>query len=473
MRVVVGVDSSTQSTKVEVRELTTGAVLGRGSAPHPATTPPCSEQHPEAWWTAFEAAHAEAMRALGTVEVAGISVAGQQHGMVTLDSHGAVVRAAKLWNDTESAFDAEQLWSALPGGPGAWAVATGSVPVAAFTISKLGWLARVEPDSFARTATVLLPHDWMTFRLTGNHVTDRGDASGTGYWSPAEARYRTDLLGLVADADWPSMLPRVAGPTEVVGEWNGVPVACGTGDNMGAALGIGLQAGTAVVSVGTSGTAYTVAARPTSDTSGAVAGFASADGRFLPLVCTLNAGKVLAAVARLLSVDHDGLDQLAAESTAGASGLTMLPYFDGERTPNLPGATGWLTGLRSDVGRDDMARAAIEGVCCSLLDAVDELARHAPVQRVLLTGGGARSEAVRGVFAGLSPWPVEVVDADEAVATGAAVQAGAVAEGVEHAEVARRWGLGVSREVRPWSAGGDVRHRYAMARERAEAEARR
>ncbi|MEY4175049.1 MAG: xylulokinase [Actinomycetota bacterium] len=473
MRVVVGVDSSTQSTKVEVRHLDTGAVLGRGSAPHPATTPPRSEQHPESWWSAFEAAHAEAMGSVGAVDVVGISVAGQQHGMVTLDRDGGVVRAAKLWNDTESALDAERLCSALPGGPSGWAAAVGSVPVAAFTISKLGWLARAEPQSLARTAAVLLPHDWMTFRLTGEYVTDRGDASGTGYWSPAEEQYRTDLLGLVADVDWPSMLPRVAAPNEIVGEWNGVPVACGTGDNMGAALGIGLQAGTAVVSVGTSGTAYTVASEPTADASGAVAGFASADGRYLPLVCTLNAGKVLAAVARLLAVDHDGLDHLAAQSTAGSRGLTLLPYFDGERTPNLPGASGWLTGLRTDVGRDDVARAAVEGVCCSLLDAVDELARHAPVRRVLLTGGGARSEAVRGVFAGLSPWPVQVVDADEAVAAGAAVQACAVAEGIDHAEVARRWGLGAANDVVPWTAGGEVRERYAAARERAEAEARR
>jgi xylulokinase len=471
MRAVVGVDSSTQSTKVEVRHLDTGTVVARASAPHPVTQPPRSEQQPDAWWGAFSSAYSDATAGLADVEVVGISVAGQQHGMVLVDREGEVVRPAKLWNDTESAHDAEALRVAHPDGAAGWATAVGSVPVAAFTVTKLRWVLRNEPASFERCAKVLLPHDWMTHRLTGEYVTDRGDASGTGYWSPSEGRYRTDLLDLVGAADWGPLLPGVADPTDAVGEWRGTRVACGTGDNMGAALGIGLRAGTAVVSVGTSGTAYTVAEAPTADASGAVAGFASADGRFLPLVCTLNAGKVLAAVARLLGVDHEGLDALASQSSPGAGGLTLLPYLDGERTPDLPGASGWLTGIRSDVSREQLARAAVEGVCCSLLDALDELARHAPVRRVLLTGGGARSEALRGVFAGLCHLPVEVVDADEAVATGAAVQAAVVAGGGDHAEVAQRWALGATQAVRAWVAADDVRARYAMARRRAEAEA--
>src|SRR6478752_7149733 len=175
-RLVAGVDSSTQSTKIEVRDLDTGAVTARGSAPHPATTPPRSEQDPSAWWAAFESAvtavHAEAYDA--------VSVAGQQHGMVVIDHAGAVLRPAKLWNDTESAPDADWLLSRLDGGPAAWASACGSVPVAAFTITKLSWLHRIEPDTFDRVAHVLLPQDWLTWRLTGAYVTDRGDASGTG-----------------------------------------------------------------------------------------------------------------------------------------------------------------------------------------------------------------------------------------------------------------------------------------------------
>jgi xylulokinase len=461
-RLVAGVDSSTQSTKVEVRDLDTGAVIARGSAPHPPTTPPRSEQDPSAWWAAFEAAWASA----GSPRVEAISVAGQQHGMVVLDADREVIRPAKLWNDTETAPDAGWLMKQLPGGAAEWADAVGSVPVAAFTISKLSWLHRSEPDNWARTATVLLPHDWMTMRLTGELVTDRGDASGAGYWSPASGEYRWDVLSVVDnDRDWSKAVPRVAGPVEVVGKWNGAKVACGTGDNMAAALGLGLRPGVAVLSLGTSGTAYTVSDKPTSDPSGAVAGFADATGKYLPLVCTLNATKVSDAVARLLGVDHAEFDELALSADPGAGGLTVLPYFDGERTPNLPKATGLLAGLRSDVSRAQLARAAVEGVACGLLDALDALAEHASFNSIRVVGGGARSAAYRQVLGELCSLPMSVADADEAVATGACVQAAAVAAGITHAEVAERWGLGVATSI--GEPGGDpagVRARYAELR---------
>ncbi len=464
MRVVAGVDSSTQSTKVELRRLDDGVVVARASSPHPPTTPPRSEQHPSAWLAAFHEAFDAATAAAGSVDLAGISVAGQQHGMVTLDAAGEVVRPAKLWNDTESATDAAALVAELAG-PGAWASAVGSVPVAAFTISKLAWLRRNEPAAWARLARVLLPHDWLTLQLTGEFVTDRGDASGTGYWSPAAEDYRLDLLAEVDPTlDWAPMLPRVAGPDEVVGEWRGVPVACGTGDNMAAALGLGLDVGVAAVSIGTSGTAYTVAERWTADPTGAVAGFADASGRFLPLVCTLNATKVFDSVARLLGVSLDEFDALAGQLSPGAAGPVLLPYFDGERTPNLPGATGWVTGLRTDVTREQFARATVDGVVCSLLDALDELRRHAPVHRLVLTGGGARSASLRASFAALGDVPVGVVDAAEAVAAGACVQAAAVAGGESHADVVQRWGLGAAAEVEAGDGDRSVRARYAVLR---------
>ena len=448
---VAGVDSSTQSTKVEIRRLDTGEVVSRSSAPHPGTTPPRSEQDPAAWWSAFEAA----WESVGAPRVAAISVAGQQHAMVVLDADGQVLRPAKLWNDTESASDAGWLVKQMPDGASGWATAVGSVPVAAFTATKLSWLHRNEPDVWARTAHVLLPHDWLTGQLAGSFTTDRGDASGTGYWSPATGQYRWDVLGFIDhERDWVDVVPRVADPLEVVGEWRGAKVAVGTGDNMGAALGLGLTVGQAVVSLGTSGTAFTVADAPTSDPTGSVAGFADATGRYLPLVCTLNATKVLNAVARLLAVDRAGFDQLAQAAAPGAGGLTLLPYFDGERTPNLPSATGLLAGLRSDVTREQLARSAVEGVVCGMLDALDALAAHAPVHEVVLIGGGARSEAVRQVFASLCAMPVSVADADEAVAAGACVQAAAVADGVAHDEIVRRWGLGRTMPVVP--AAGEV-----------------
>lgn len=466
---VAGVDSSTQSTKVELRDVDTGAVVARASMPHAQTTPPRSEQDPESWMMAFDAAWS----AVGEPAVAAISVAGQQHGMVALDAAGAVVRPAKLWNDTESAPDAGWLLKQLPGGSASWASACGSVPLAAFTISKLSWLHRSEPENWARMARIVLPHDYMTYRLTGAMVTDRGDASGTGYWSPTTGEYCWDLLAIVdRERDWSQALPRVLGPLEAAGTWRDAIVGPGTGDNMAAALGLALQPGDAVISLGTSGTVYAVASQPTNDASGAVAGFADATGRFLPLVCTLNATKVTDTVARLVGVDLASLDALAATCPLGADGVTMLPYFDGERTPNLPRATGGLIGLRSDATREQLARAAFDGVVCGLLDAFDALRECVPhIERVVLVGGGSRSSVYRQTVADLCDLDVFVSDAGEAVAAGACVQAAAVLEGVDLSVVATRWGLGERRLISRSSsvssdAAADVRAAYAALRDR-------
>jgi len=465
---VAGVDSSTQSTKVEIRELESGDVVARGSSPHPTTTPPRSEQDPRAWWDAFEAAWARA----GSPTCAAISVAGQQHGMVVLDEAGEVIRPAKLWNDTETAPDAGWLLKQLPGGAADWAAAVGSVPVAALTITKLSWMHRSEADNWARVAAVMLPHDWMTYRLTGEMVTDRGDASGTGYWSPATGDYRWDLLAIIdGEREWSEAVPRVLSPLARAGMWGDAVVGPGTGDNMAAALGLGLGAGDVVMSFGTSGTVYARSDAPTADPSGEVAGFADATGRFLPLVCTLNATKVTDAVARLLGVEHEAFDALALAATPGAGGLTLLPYFDGERTPNRPKATGEIAGLRSDVSREQIARASVEGVVCGLLDGLDSLQAYtgAP-QRLIMIGGGARSSAYRRVLADLCDIPLVVADADQAVATGAAVQAAAVLEQVDPSVISERWCLGGGTRVDPSKVTSDaraaVRAAYASVRDR-------
>jgi xylulokinase len=305
-------------------------------------------------------------------------------------------------------------------------------------------------------------------------VTDRGDASGTGYWSPAEERWRLDLLGIVdRGRDWAPALPRVLGPIEPAGTWESrsTLVAAGTGDNMAAALGLGLRPGDVAISLGTSGTVFSVADQPTADASGAVAGFADATGRFLPLVCTLNATKVTDAVARLLGADHDELDRLALAAPAGAGGVVLLPYFDGERTPNRPDATGTIAGLRSDASREQVARAAVEGVTCGLLDGLDALAAAGvPITggRLFLVGGGARSAAYRQVVADLTQRPVAVPGDAEHVATGACVQAAAVLHQRPPAEVAEAWGLGRGTEVEPdptaADVAGQVRAAYAAVR---------
>jgi xylulokinase len=440
-----------------VRDADSGRLVGSGWAPHPATSPPCSEQDPEDWWRALGAARAEAG---AEVDPANTSVAAQQHGLVVLDERDEVIRPAKLWNDTESAPDASWLLGQLDGGAAAWATACGTVPVAAFTITKLSWLHRSEPDAFGRIARVLLPHDWLAWRVTGTLGTDRGDASGTGYWSAATGRYRTDLLEIVdAQTDWAAALPPVGGPTE----------ASGTGDNMAAALGLGLRPGDVAVSLGTSGTVFAVSETPTADATGAVCGFADATGRFLPLVCTINATKVTDATAHLLGIELRELDDLALAGPPGSGGVVFVPYLDGERTPNLPDATGTVTGLRSDVGREQLARSAYEGVLCGLLDGVDALrAAGVPVDdgRLFLVGGGARSTAYRQILADLAQRPVTVSAEDELVALGACVQAAARVTQAAIADVQDAWALGSGTTIEPRLDAGtarEVRAAYASA----------
>jgi len=420
---VAGVDSSTQSTKVLLCQADDGAIVGQASAPHPDGT----ECDPELWWDALAKAGA------GLLDRAdAIGVAAQQHGMVVIDETGQVIRPALLWNDVRSAPQARELITEL-GGPRQWARQTGSVPTASFTVTKLRWLAEHEPEAAARTAQVLLPHDWLTWRLAdrlAEPTTDRGDASGTGYFSPATGRWRPELAQ--AALGRPVGLPRLAAPTEVVATTaDGAALSAGTGDNMGAALGLGLDPGEVVVSIGTSGTAYAVADQAASDETGAVAGFADATGRFLPLVATINASRVLTVTARMLGTDVQGLDRLALAAPAGAQGLTLLPYLDGERSPNRPDAHGVLRGLTSsNTTPENLARAAVEAVLCSLADAIGNLADCGiTARRVILIGGAARSPAVREIAPAIFGVPVTVPEPAEYVALGAARQAAWAASG--------------------------------------------
>ena len=433
---VAGVDSSTQSCKIVVRDLQTGEVVRQGRATHPNGT----EVDPRFWWEALQSALADAG---GLDAVAAISVGGQQHGMVALDAEGRVIRDALLWNDTRSADAAAALTTEV--GAEEFARRTGVVPVASFTGTKLRWLADAEPENAARVAAVALPHDWLTWRLRGfgpegesplgpvltELVTDRSDASGTAYFDGESGEYDRELLSLALRRDASEViLPRVLGPAESVTGGagslaDGLVIGPGCGDNAGAALGLGAGAGDVVVSIGTSGTVFAVTETPVRDASGAVAGFADASGLYLPLVATLNAARVLDAIARLLGVDHHELGALALAAEAGSDGLVLQPYFEGERTPNLPDATATLFGMTlASTTRENLARAAVEGMLSGLADGLDAVRKHGvAVERVLLVGGAAQNPAVSGIAAQVFDAQVVVPLPGEYVAAGAAVQA--------------------------------------------------
>lgn len=439
MPLVAGIDSSTQSCKVVIRDAETGALLRQGRAAHPEGT----EVHPDHWWNALKVAVAEAG---GLEDVAALAVAGQQHGMVCLDSDGQVIRPALLWNDTRSAGAATDLIKAAGGGDpvagaGYWAGATGTVPVASLTLTKLHWLSQNEPENAAKIAAVCLPHDWLTWRLAGYGpgsgaqglealVTDRSDASGTGYYSTAAGQYLPSLLS--TSLGHVPIMPKVLNPLEAAGKTQeGLLLAAGAGDNAAAALGAGAGLGDVVISLGTSGTVFAVSDTPAADPTGLVAGFADATGHYLPLVCTLNATRVFDATAALLGVTLQEFNELALSAAPGADGLTLVPYFDGERTPNLPDATGALHGItRANYTAANMARAAVEGVVCSLADGLAALqSQGVSARRIILVGGGAQSVAVQEVAVQLLGTDITVPQPGEYVADGAARQAAGALSG--------------------------------------------
>ena len=422
-QLIAGVDSSTQSVKIVIRAADTGELVREGRAPHPDGT----EVDPIHWKNALDGAIAQAG---GLDDVAAISVGGQQHGMVALDESGEVIRPALLWNDTRSAVQAESLNSEM-GGNQAIADAVGSVLVASFTASKVRWMAENEKKNADRVHSIALPHDWLSWQLQGGKdfsklFTDRSDASGTGYFDPKSSTYRRDILAKALLSDREVYLPTIIAPSTFGGTTAaGIPIAAGAGDNAGAALGVQAEPGDVVISLGTSGTAFAVSTTSTHDSSGAVAGFADASGRFLPLVCTLNAARIFDAATTILGKTHDEVGALALSSAPGAHGLTLLPYFEGERTPNRPTATGVFSGMNiANSNPADIARAMIEGMLSGLADAVAALEDlGVDIKRVLIIGGAAKNPAVGQIASALFGRPVLIPPAGEYVADGAAKQA--------------------------------------------------
>ncbi|MGW4895663.1 FGGY family carbohydrate kinase [Kitasatospora sp. NPDC004240] len=474
MAIVAGIDSSTSRTRIVACDTETGAVLKSGKAPHPVQEGPDArpgETDPQAWLHSLgEAATGgllEGVRAIG--------VSAQPHGMIGLDAGGVLVRPALLWHDPRAGGAAAALVDEL-GGPAAWTQAIGAVPGPTYTIAKLRWLAEFEPANARRVAEVLMPHDWLIWQLLGHpkrRTTDRGDASGTGYWSTITGEYRQDLVELALGHRL--KVPDVLAPAEPAGHTpEGLLISAGTGDNMAAALGLGLGPGDAVVSLGSAGTIFAVHDRAVVDATGLVSSFADATGRHLPMVATLNAAQVLRSTAALLGQDLAGLSELALQSSPGAYGLVLLPYLDGERTPALPHAAGTLTGMRAEsMAPQHLARAAVEGMLCNLADALDVLrAQGVEVRRVFLLGAAGRLPAVQQIAPLLFGVPVVVPPPGDHAARGAARQAAWALAGTPEPP---QWPLPESVTVTPdpeedLPVGSAVRQQFRAAREKAHPE---
>lgn len=425
-KLIAGVDSSTQSVKIVVRKAHSGELVAEAKAPHPDGT----EVDPIEWWQALQ----QVINEVGGLEkISAISIAGQQHGMVALNSQGEVIRPALLWNDTRSADAAIEINTEVVN----ISERVGSALVASFTASKIRWMAKNERDNSSQVAAICLPHDFLSWKLSGSTnlndlVTDRSDASGTGYFDGVKNVYDKAILKLAHLSDREIILPRVLGPNEyALSTPNGTLIGPGAGDNAAAALGVGAELGDVIVSLGTSGTAFSVSKTPTFDPTGEVAGFCDATGNFLPLVCTLNASRILDSANQILQTDYKKLGELALAAQPGSQGLTLLPYFEGERTPNRPNATGVLSGMTlNNTSRTNIARAMIEGMLCGMADAIDSLVRNGvAVNRVLLIGGAAKSEAVARIASQVFCREVLVPEPGEYVANGAAKQAAWITTG--------------------------------------------
>jgi xylulokinase len=472
MPLIAGVDCSTQSTKVLVVDADGGEVAAIGRASHAVTgTGGARETDPEVWWSALRDAIAETGRGS---EIAAMSVGGQQHGLVVLDDTGRPLRPAKLWNDTESAEDAAALIEAM-GGADWWAAQIGIVPVASFTATKWAWVRRVEPQVAARTRAIRLPHDFINERLTGRGTTDRGDASGTAWWSTLTEAYAPEVLELGAVQLDPNLLPEVLGPTDSAGTVTsaaaeflgipaGIPVGPGTGDNAAAAVGLGVEPGTPVVSLGTSGTAFMASATRIADPSGTVAGFADATGRFLPLTATLNCTLAVDRFAGWFGLDR--------EDTATETDVVVLPYLDGERTPNLPNAAGTVVNLRHATTPQEILLAAYRGAAFSLLsalDTIDELSSGIdPAAPIVLVGGGARGSAWQRTIGDLSGRAVAVPEDTELVALGGAAQAASMLDGRSPEAIAQGWGSTPPIRIEPAARNDEARERIQSALESTE-----
>ncbi len=437
---LLGIDSGTQSTKVLVVDARDGKVLASAAQAYdliPDLPPGAKEQHPHTWRDATASAIRQALRAAkaSASEVKAIGVSGQQHGFVPLNKDGEVIRPAKLWCDTSTAAECDEITSKL-GGPKATIKALGNAVLPGFTASKILWLKNHEPKNFRQLATVLLPHDYLNFWLTGEKVMEYGDASGTALLDVKKRKWSQAALDAI-DPELAGKLPPLISSDQPAGRLQtstakqldlspDVLVSAGGGDNMMGAIGTGnTRAGVITASFGTSGTIYACAEKPVVDPQGEIAAFCDSTNRWLPLLCTMNVTVATEMVRNDFKWTHEKFAGEVARVPAGSHGLMLLPYFEGERTPNVPSGTGvWIGVNQKTFEGGHFARASVEGVTLGMNYGLRRLAELGvkPTQ-IRATGGGAKSKVWRQIMADIFNAEVVTLKVSEGAAYGAALQA--------------------------------------------------
>jgi D-xylulose kinase len=437
---LIGIDSGTQSTKVLILDANRGKVIAASAEAYdliPDLPPGAKEQHPHTWRDATQKAvrKALALAAARPGEVKAIGVSGQQHGFVPLDQNGQVIRPAKLWCDTSTAVECEEIMDKL-GGLKATLRALGNAMLPGFTAPKILWLKKREPKNYARLATVLLPHDYLNFWLTGEKVMEYGDASGTALLD-VNTRHWSDKVLCAIDSELRGKLPPLmpsdqpAGrlqpaAAKALGLGTDVLVSAGGGDNMMGAIGTGnTRQGVITASFGTSGTIYACSEKPVIDPAGEIAAFCDSTNRWLPLLCTMNVTVATEMVRHDFGMDVKTFDATVARARPGADGLILLPYLEGERTPNLPDGTGVFCGVSPKTfTAEHFARAAMEGVTLGMNYGLRRLAElGVKPKQIRATGGGANSKVWRQMMADIFNTEVVTLKVSEGAAYGAALQA--------------------------------------------------
>lgn len=433
----IGVDSGTQGTKVLIMDFS-GNVLGKGFAPHVSVqglNPGESEQDPQIWLEALEKALAEALNEAGidARKVVCLGISGQQHGFVPLDKDGHPIRPAKLWNDTSSVKETDFLLETM-GGQKQYISKLGINLAVGYTASKILWMKRHEPKNYEKLSTVLLPHNYINYALTGEKHMEYGDASGTGLMDIRNLRWHSEALSAV-DPDLSLCLPPLSPPSDPIGlmkkefashfGFGNILVSSGGGDNMMGAIGTGnVFPGVVTLSLGTSGTIYSFSDTPIIDSKGEIAAFCSSSGGWLPLLCTMNVTNTTEHLKTLLNKTNEELEDCASLANAGAKGLLFLPFLDGERVPALPSANGVFYGLNKDTFNSEyMARAVLEGTILNLGYGFDRMkSLGINPEEIRATGGGAGSRLWLQIVANIMQIPVTTLQEKEAGAFGAAIQ---------------------------------------------------